>query len=125
MGITICGADLGLDDDSDGHDGRGLHGRPQMLPTAPERVPPLRKRTRRSNGCGAHLHGAGVAALTPDTNPYTAVVHETWAARTECVSMGVVPLEARYFTGEVARRLRIGEREACGCCVEGVGCRVW
>ncbi|KAJ7270343.1 hypothetical protein C8J57DRAFT_1468452 [Mycena rebaudengoi] len=121
----FCGADLGLDDsyDSDGHDEGGLHGRPQMLPTAPERAPPPRKRTRRSNGCGAHVHGAGIAALTPDTNPYTAVVHETWAVRTEGVSGGVVPLEARYFTGEAASRLRIGEREACGCCVEVCGGR--
>ncbi|KAJ7270374.1 hypothetical protein C8J57DRAFT_1605335 [Mycena rebaudengoi] len=88
----FCGADLGLADgyDSDGHDGRGLHGRPQMIPTTPERAPPPRKRTRRSNGCGAHA----------------------WAARTEGVSTGVVPLEARYFTGETASRLRIGEREA-------------
>jgi hypothetical protein len=63
----------------------------------------------------------GLAHNPSDTNPYPAGAHETWAARASEVSASVVPLEARYFTGEAARRLRIGEREACGCCVEGAG----
>ncbi|KAJ7270300.1 hypothetical protein C8J57DRAFT_1605232 [Mycena rebaudengoi] len=127
----FCGADLGLDDDnydSDGHDVSGSstpRSGPLMLPTAPERAPPPRKRTRRSNGWGGHVHGAGLAHHLVNTNPYTAVAHETWAARTGGVSTGVVPFEARYFTGEAASRLCIGEREAYGCCVEGVECRVW
>ncbi|KAJ7270320.1 hypothetical protein C8J57DRAFT_1605267 [Mycena rebaudengoi] len=94
----FCGADLGLDDDnydSDGHDERGLHGRPQMLPTAPERAPPPRRRTRRSMGGRARAwRGAG----SPSRRYESLYCGRAWDVASTCV----VPLEARYFTGEVA-----------------------
>ncbi|KAJ7276708.1 hypothetical protein C8J57DRAFT_1223436 [Mycena rebaudengoi] len=61
-----------------------------------------------------HVHGVGIVALTPDT----------WAAHMEGMSGGIMPLEAQSFTGEAASWLCIGEREACGCCVEGVVSRL-
>jgi hypothetical protein len=51
-------------------------------------------------------------------SPILILILRAWDARTEG---GVVPLEARYFKGEAASQLHIRKREACGCCVEGVG----
>jgi hypothetical protein len=53
-------------------------------------------------------------------SPILILMLRAWAACTEGGSGGVVPLKARYFTGEAASRLRIGKHKAYGCCVEGV-----
>ena len=70
-----------------------------------------RRRSKRSNGCGAllHMHAAPRKRLG------------VWTAKSEA-STAVVGMDPMYFDRTAVAKI---VRSACGCIREGVGCTIW
>ncbi|KAF8191535.1 hypothetical protein K438DRAFT_1762716 [Mycena galopus ATCC 62051] len=104
--VLFCGsADQETEADWDEH-------RPGIVEMLPEITPlPARKRQKRSNGCGARIHGRAMA-------------DRRWRGLLEGASVDVVRLADEYFTSDMKRELLLG-KERCGCSRTGVGCAVW
>ncbi|KAJ7496316.1 hypothetical protein B0H11DRAFT_859117 [Mycena galericulata] len=92
---------------------------PQFLPSPPPVALPPPTQTRKSTGCREAVHSGATMHWRPHTPQ-----PEAWRAPATGTSSNVIPLEEKYFDPGVARALGLGALGACGCVLEGVGCRV-